>query len=312
MGMCPVFRNERPRFLCLLIIVRNEADIIRHNIEFHLRSGVDFVIAMDNGSRDGTVEILEQFRDMGVLKLIHEPSETYAQAEWMTRLLHEAREGFDPDWVMLGDADEFWCPRRGDLKESIGRERRSVLFCPSRTMMPHHSRRESALTRDPEKFTPVQKYEKLARAGNEYLEKLADRRERLDLDWIFMTPHPKVLSRASRVQEIAQGNHEINRVSRWQRGPAKYIEIHHYPIRSFEQFQMKVVQGGEAYERNLSLPKCMGWHWRRWYGLYSDGELAEEYLRQVVCGKRALDSLVQSGRVSDEKIHFRDEFSPNR
>ena len=47
--------------LVTTILVRDEIDIIRQHIEFHLRRGVDFVIATDNGSRDGTWEVLAEF-----------------------------------------------------------------------------------------------------------------------------------------------------------------------------------------------------------------------------------------------------------
>ena len=307
MDMPLVFRNRRPKSVCLLILVKNEADIIGHNIEFHLRSGVDFVIAMDNGSEDGTVEILEKFQDMGALKLIHEPSQDYSQAKWMTRLLKEACGRPDADWLILGDADEFWCPRQGDLKDSIGLEKRSVLFCPSRTMMPHHADPGMAPTEDPEGFHQVHQYEELERPGVEYLENLADLREELNVDWIFMEPHAKVMARAKMLGTIEQGNHEVGGGRSWQRGPAQHIEIHHYPIRSYRQFEAKVVQGGQAYERNPLLPKSMGWHWRRWHRLYQDGQLMDEYLRQVVCGGAALDSLRNSGRISHQKEHFRGE-----
>ena len=306
MAMPRVFRNRRPRSVCLLVLVKNEADIIGHNIEFHLKSGVDFVIAMDNGSEDGTVEILEKFQAMGVLKIFHEPSQDYSQAKWMTRLLREACERPDVDWLILGDADEFWCPLYGDLKDSIELERWTVLFCPSRTMMPHHMDPAAALTEDPEGFAQVCRYEDLDRSGREYLESLADRREELNIDWIFMEPHAKVMAQASRLGTIEQGNHKVSGARFWQRGRARHIEIHHYPIRSYKQFEAKVVQGGQAYERNPLLPKRMGWHWRRWYGLYQDGQLLDEYLRQVVCGESALALLKESGQISERRSHFRD------
>ena len=35
----------------MTVLARNEADIIDAHIAFHLNAGVDFFVAMDNGSR---------------------------------------------------------------------------------------------------------------------------------------------------------------------------------------------------------------------------------------------------------------------
>ena len=43
--------------LVLTLLVRDEADIVEANLDFHLSRGVDFVIATDNGSVDGSAEV---------------------------------------------------------------------------------------------------------------------------------------------------------------------------------------------------------------------------------------------------------------
>lgn len=58
--------------LIMTLLVRDEEDILAHNIEYHLGNGVDFVIATDNLSTDRTRDILEEFRRAGQLHYIYE------------------------------------------------------------------------------------------------------------------------------------------------------------------------------------------------------------------------------------------------
>ena len=56
----------------MTLVVRDEADVIEANLRYHLAQGVDFVIATDNASADGTLEVLERYADAGRLHLIQE------------------------------------------------------------------------------------------------------------------------------------------------------------------------------------------------------------------------------------------------
>ena len=89
-------------------------------LEFHLNAGVDFVIATDNLSQDGTTEILESYERAGQLHLIREDGEYLRQADWITRMGRLAATDFGADWVIHSDADEFWWPR-GELAEGCPR-----------------------------------------------------------------------------------------------------------------------------------------------------------------------------------------------
>jgi len=105
--------------LVMTLRARDEADVLDAQIAFHLNAGVDFVIATDHRSEDGTTEILESYARGGYLHLIREQSDAMHGGDWATRMSRLAATEFDADWVFSSDADEFWWPRGGSLKEVL-------------------------------------------------------------------------------------------------------------------------------------------------------------------------------------------------
>ena len=105
--------------LVVTVLARDEADVIDAQVAFHLNAGADLVVATDNNSRDGTTELLEAYAREGVVHLIHEPTEGLRQNEWVTRMARLAATDFGADWVINTDADEFWWPRGGSLKDVL-------------------------------------------------------------------------------------------------------------------------------------------------------------------------------------------------
>ncbi len=104
----------------MTLLVRDEADIIDAQIRFHLAAGVDFVVATDHESSDGTVAVLERYAEQGVLHLLRESGGVLRQSKWVTRMARLAATEFGADWVINSDADEFWWPSGGNLKQVLG------------------------------------------------------------------------------------------------------------------------------------------------------------------------------------------------
>lgn len=100
------------------LVVRDEADIVDAQIAYHLSAGVDFVIATDHESQDGTTEILESYERAGFLRLMRARGEM-READWRTRMARAAATEYGADWVINTDADEFWMPREGTLKDVL-------------------------------------------------------------------------------------------------------------------------------------------------------------------------------------------------
>ena len=119
------------------LVVRDEADVVDAQIAYHLNAGVDFVIATDNESQDGTTEILRSYEREGHLHLIRGPGEVQ-ESGWRTRMARLAATDFDADWVINTDADEFWVPREGVLKEALAAvpEEFGVVWALTRQFVP--------------------------------------------------------------------------------------------------------------------------------------------------------------------------------
>ena len=106
--------------LVMTLLARDEIDVVDSWLAFHLNAGADLVIATDNRSQDGTTEVLEEYVRSGHVHLIREPGEDLRQNEWVTRMARLAATEYGADWVINSDADEFWWPRGGSLKDVLG------------------------------------------------------------------------------------------------------------------------------------------------------------------------------------------------
>jgi hypothetical protein len=239
--------------LIMTLLVRDEEDILRYNLEHHLRQGIDHFIITDNGSVDGTKAIIDEYVERGVATYFWEPELTYKQGEWVTRMNDVA---LDADFIINADADEFWVSETYNLKDELTkRQDVRVLSVPEYVIGLNY---EDGNGRFPD-----------------------------DTNYIIPTPQQwgdRLMYRATRQHVvIGQGNHAIfdddgNVLPSVQ---SDWIRVYHIPMRSYEQFVQKVVNGGSAYEASAFGPYT-GDHWRRWYRLYKEGKLEQEFIELCV------------------------------
>ena len=218
--------------LVVTVLARDEADVIDAQVAFHLNAGADFIIATDNNSQDGTTEILEAYARDGVLHLIREPAEGLRQGEWVTRMARLAATKYGADWVINSDADEFWWPRGGSLKE--------------------------VLVAVPDTYGVVQAFWRSFVPRPDDGEFFADRMTArlsqhapINDPTSFYRPVVKVAHRADPEVTVARGNHALADSPLLPLTTWHPIEVLHFPLRSRAQWMRKVELQGEAFTKHI-------------------------------------------------------------
>jgi len=276
--------------LIMTLLVKNEVDIVRKNIEFHLRQGVDYIIATDNISDDGTYEILKEFEQKGVLYLIREESQDYNQAKWVNRMGRIALEQFCANIIFHCDADEFWYSKSGELKsELLTNPLIDILNVEVKNVLLEDKNMS-------EQFPVDAKYI----VENPIVPE--DRnKESKNISYFLFKCTGNVMYRLNgKYLNVSQGNHRVVERKYYVSKKSSDITVYHFPIRGKSGFFSKVKQGGAALERNTTLDPNKGWHWRRWYDYYKKGELELEYQKLTLSGNR-VDEWIDKGVVAENK-----------
>lgn len=217
-----------------LMMVKDEDDIVGLSAA-HLLAHVDHVLVLENGSTDGTAEILHELADQtGRMTVIDDPEPGYYQSAKMTALANRAHEE-GATWVLPCDADEFFDAgggRIGTLLDAVTDDTVDIVECD----FFHYC------------HTPLDPPWTNAPASMQWRERASQ--------------IPKVAVRWGSGLEITQGNHGA--LYHGFRGtPASFrAVVHHYPYRTLEQYQRKVTQGWAAYLAADGLPEGYGYHWK--------------------------------------------------
>jgi hypothetical protein len=204
------------------LVVRDEVDIIDAQIAYHLNAGVDFVIATDHDSEDGTTEILESYERRGYLRLIRERGEV-RESDWRTRMARAAATEQGADWVINTDADEFWVPRFGTLKDMLAAvpDAAGVVWATTCHFVPRPD------------------------DGAFFAERMAARfaaQAALNDPTSPYRPHAKAVHRADPSIQIRFGSHRVISQSLKPLPAWHPADVFHFPYRSLEQYERKTVR----------------------------------------------------------------------
>ena len=206
----------------MTMLVRDEEDILDAQLAFHLNAGIDFVIATDHRSQDGTTEILERYARDGHVHVLREDGAGYRQSEWVTRMARLAATDFGADWVINADADEFWWPREGPLKEILASvpRRYGVVRCYQRHFAPRR------------------------RGGGHFAERMIVR----VTPYVEIRPEDPFQGRSRSCIAVilrsrsVQGNHDVTSQGLLALRGWYPLEVLHFPLRTLEQSRRKFGQ----------------------------------------------------------------------
>lgn len=271
--------------LVATLLVRDEVDVVAATVEHHLAQGVETIIATDNGSVDGTREVLAEYEAQGVVRVRDEPEHDYRQSEWVTAMAREAA-ALGADWVVNLDADEFWRPR------GRGRTLHEVFAEVPDEFGTVVTRRQDLIGR-------------AATAGG-WVRRLVWR-DTLTLSSRGTPLAPKAAHRADLEVVVPQGNHGASGPTLGPASPVDPLVVLHVPLRSYAQFERKIVNGGSAYESNPDTPKELGWHWREDYQRYRAGTLPAVYRGRAASPRRIAAGVLRGRLVRDTSL--RDDLS---
>jgi hypothetical protein len=220
--------------------VKDEADIIEATV-IRMLTQVDAVVVEDNGSTDGTLDILRALP----VTVLEDDTVGYYQSAAMSRLAAFAATEMHAAWVIPFDADEVWYSPHGRITDVLADH-------PEASIVTAELYDHVPTAQDPGEGDPVE------RIGWR-------RRDPAVLPKVAVRPYPRVT--------IHQGNHGAD----FGETVPSLLTIRHFPYRSAEQMIRKARNGAAAYAAT-DLPEHVGQHWRD-YGRLSDDQITETFQR---------------------------------
>lgn len=224
-------------------LVKDEADIIEGTIR-HMAGEVDALLVMDNGSTDGTREILHQLATELPLTVVDDPSGTFGQSGKITELADKAHAQ-GARWIVPFDADELWWGESRIAEVLSNAHHRATAI--QAALHDHVASADDLDDPDPLRAMVWRRRD-------------AQKLGKVAVKWV-----PGCV--------IRDGNHSVYHPL-GERGDWA-LSICHFPYRSLAQFRRKAAKGAVAY-LGSDVPEGVGEHWR------SYGRLIERHGADVL------------------------------
>jgi hypothetical protein len=255
-------------------MVKDERDVVEGWVRHHLDE-VDAMVVVDNMSTDGTRDILgglSRWDDR--LTVLDDDDPAYRQSAKMTRLAEWAAIELGAEWIVPVDADELWVQPVDRIRTVLP----AIGYPIVTAELVNHVRTGD----DVDHVDPFR-----------------------SMVWRLEAPQKlgKVAFRWAHGAVIHQGNHGVTLPS-GETGGLQVLHVHHFPVRSPEQYVRKARNGAAAY---AAAPEVQGGdHWKSW------GRLTDEQLAAAFAEHWYYTSPVDVGRVRGDGVGLVRDPAPYR
>lgn len=209
-------------------MVKDEADIMAYQLRYYYKIGVRYFFIIDNGSTDGTVDIIKDFhdevKDQAEVNLMIDDDVAYWQYIRINRLANIARmKGHK--YILPVDADELLFQEGNpdfNINDYIAKTQPWDILKFNwwyfRATKGDNSSEVNPFIRMNHRDDPQQ------------------------------SSHTKIITRHKQAMEICQGNHKLHDEFGYKIFEPTDLFYAHFKYRSPEQFRKKIVNLGQAYE----------------------------------------------------------------
>lgn len=207
--------------------VRNCADIVALTVLHHCRLGVDHCVIVDNGSSDGTGDLLKAIaKRVKQVTVLDDPS-PYEQDKIIGGVINEFTRR-QPTLVIPFDADEFWDAPVAEVAGYLDRERVNVIECDVTNFV------QSRSVVQPSRWGWLRARRRAPTVEGDARMLVRERRQ----SFVEVEFPRKVLFRAAGLAKVAVGAHDVEFAGSKKKYDSRFACLH-LPLRAREELDKR-------------------------------------------------------------------------